>query len=452
MSSKSLKNICVECKFNPNVVISHTEAKRKYKLTDEEIDSADLFFIQFKIHGNIGTKYLISEIETLADKLTKDIDLCDKRKQAYLKQKEINDKIRDKQNKIEERTQLIKTEILELIKKYGIEINNDIDTYINTLLIKSDVMNIDNMSVIKMVDNVNKMYIKNKIRYERKARIDRNIEKLFNKKYHQIGYNHYAYREYIESKIKHRKEALELITKDIQKVVDRENREKEIIKEIKKRKLDYNISKALYEYNDYINGKIKNIDNAIEKIKNKHDQIKLKIIIDSELRKENLMVYKDGDLYKNCMNGQLTLEKAINKMKERERRKKDILDVFKMTANHLNNISDAYSQYIHNKITLDNAIIKIKEDIEKNSVRKKGDKNYAIKKIVDVNNQFNGMPEQTPDQRKCKLNCFINRCIGRGNRKIIWEHPEYIKYVKDNHITFAAISQILLDYKKNLDN
>lgn len=42
-----------------------------------------------------------------------------------------------------------------------------------------------------------------------------------------------------------------------------------------------------------------------------------------------------------------------------------------MTANHLNNISDAYSQYIHNKITLDNAIIKIKEDIEKNSVRKK---------------------------------------------------------------------------------
>ena len=80
ISKRYVDEICVECRFDPLVVISTTEIKKKYRLTDDDINNADLFSITFNTHGNIGTKYLISEIEELVEKLVKDLPESDKKK------------------------------------------------------------------------------------------------------------------------------------------------------------------------------------------------------------------------------------------------------------------------------------------------------------------------------------------------------------------------------------
>ena len=421
-------------------MISYTEAKKKYKLTEEEIDSADLFYVQFKIHGNIGTRYLTSQIETLANKLNKDCTPDDKKRQAYLKQKEIQDEINVKKNKLEERTRDVKNEILELLKKYEIVINSEIDCYINLLIIKTDVMDIDFITILKMVDSCHRLYIKNKMKYERTIEMNESIEKLFNKKYHSIACNHRVYHNYVGGKINTHKEAIDMIQKYIQNLIDKENRENEITEEIKNLKLNKTICQSFCEYHDYINGTIKSITKAVNEIQDKYDKFHRMEKIDSKLRKEDLIQYQGCDLYNEYVDELLSLKKVIGKLKLREERSKTILDIFKMKAYELKNISKVYDQYICNQIKLDDAVTKIKEDIE----------NHKINKINRQPDRIGQMPENTIDQRRSKMNCFINKCIGKGKRKIMWKCHDYKNYVETKKISFNEAKKRLLYYNDSL--
>jgi len=81
--------ICSDCKFNPKVTISTTDAKKKYRLTNEEINDAELFNFSITYYRRTGYKYLLDDIRELAENIFAGIDDDDKRKQKYLEN--IND-------------------------------------------------------------------------------------------------------------------------------------------------------------------------------------------------------------------------------------------------------------------------------------------------------------------------------------------------------------------------
>jgi len=79
-----MSDLCGKCKFDTDITISTTNAKKKYRLTNEEIDSAGLFCFEVSMHGYGGYKYMIYDIVELAREIFAGIDDDDKRKQLYL--------------------------------------------------------------------------------------------------------------------------------------------------------------------------------------------------------------------------------------------------------------------------------------------------------------------------------------------------------------------------------
>ena len=84
-NNDSYHPICINCQFNPAVMISKSDAKRKFKLSDCDLEKSDLFCISFETIYYSGTKYLISDIINLSAELTKNLPNNDKKRQAYLK-------------------------------------------------------------------------------------------------------------------------------------------------------------------------------------------------------------------------------------------------------------------------------------------------------------------------------------------------------------------------------
>uniref|UniRef100_A0A6C0C7D5 Uncharacterized protein n=1 Tax=viral metagenome TaxID=1070528 RepID=A0A6C0C7D5_9ZZZZ len=96
LNLRNQKEICPPCRSNPEVMISATNAKKKYMLTKDEIEKSklafeedeieiDLFFCKITPMHVYGSKYLVNDIEDLASKIFECVDDDDKRKQKYLK-------------------------------------------------------------------------------------------------------------------------------------------------------------------------------------------------------------------------------------------------------------------------------------------------------------------------------------------------------------------------------
>ena len=152
--------LCSTCCFDPKITISQTDAIKKYKLTHNDLNNNNLFYYQFKTHGNIGTKYLISEIEALAYKLSENLDPYDKRRIAYNKQKSINDKYHGEQNKISENIRQTKQYLKEIMTKYEYDnelinkiIDEDINEQINQIVGIPEEINIVSES-LKLITSV----------------------------------------------------------------------------------------------------------------------------------------------------------------------------------------------------------------------------------------------------------------------------------------------------------
>jgi len=91
LQKTNVSGMCAPCKSDPNVTISTTNAKRIYKLTNHEIDEANLFSFEINFHGARGIKYLLDDIIDLAEIVYSKIEYADPRKQAYLKNIDSND-------------------------------------------------------------------------------------------------------------------------------------------------------------------------------------------------------------------------------------------------------------------------------------------------------------------------------------------------------------------------
>ena len=189
--------LCTICKYDPEIIISYTDAKRKYKLTKEEIYDAELFHITFKIHGTIGTKYLIDDVEKLAYRLIKKkkLKIFDKCVCAYNKQKEIMDKVRERKKEIEKRSKLIKRNLKYLVLKLDSKIKINRDKYILNLIEKySNELDINVCDAITVIlEDIEK-------EVNRKKKMEDLINNEIDEEYKIMARSHPSYKGYIYNK------------------------------------------------------------------------------------------------------------------------------------------------------------------------------------------------------------------------------------------------------------
>lgn len=84
ITKRNESGMCAQCKSNLTIMVSTTNAKKKYMLTQDEIDNAGLYYCTISCMGTPGYKYLVYDIEKLAEGIFADIGSNDARKQKYL--------------------------------------------------------------------------------------------------------------------------------------------------------------------------------------------------------------------------------------------------------------------------------------------------------------------------------------------------------------------------------
>lgn len=363
--------ICKDCRYDNTITITFTDAKRKYKLTKEEIESADLFEYSFVSHGNTGTKYLVSEIEELADKLTKNLDITDKRRQAYLKQHDITQEVQKSKNNLSNVKKQTREIVIDLVKKYNVDIDKDIENKINDAIntyystridIGTDIFSIamgianeidkrdkrkkELNALINTIDEkyrklvysypeyiallenntdkaelnqrfeivrqkVNKIKNKIELQNEREKIIDDLLMKKYNKKYIKVAKSHDLYCEYISEGNVDLNKCLDTIDNIIKVRIERDKRKYELDKSLKKNKMLVSKWKNDKNYTDYIEHNKGSIDNIINFFKNKLIMKERKIKLNEIIKQKCVYNFKNYAFYHNYVIDKITLEEAI---------------------------------------------------------------------------------------------------------------------------------------------
>lgn len=200
--NKTKYELCKKCSFDPNIGITLTDVKKKYKLTEDELDDAELFCITFHSNGYSGTKYLIAEVEELAEELTKDLDNTDSRRMAYLKQRNIMSSIKKERQDLLEKKEKIREHVKALLLKLDLTCTIDhpevirlIDKYVkyNSLSIFDAANNVyDDIVQFQEVEKENA---------GRKEIIDKFLEGKLEDKYFEKAKTLNAYQKYLENKL-----------------------------------------------------------------------------------------------------------------------------------------------------------------------------------------------------------------------------------------------------------
>ena len=169
--------------------------KKKYRLTDEELNSNKLFVMNFRSHGCDCKTYLVTDIHDLAGKLTKDLDEDNPKKTAYLKQKAIIDqRQKDKEDIIEAKNK-ITTSVYDLLSKYNnIEMSIPIKDKIKELTdqyYNEKTLN-DFAIALKIVDDVNNYYVSETNKAKRKNDLEKLLTENIPESYLEFIYKDFS--------------------------------------------------------------------------------------------------------------------------------------------------------------------------------------------------------------------------------------------------------------------
>jgi hypothetical protein len=110
-----IDELCNDCLCDSSLVISVSEIKRIYKLTDANIENAKLIKSSHKYHG---VKYLRKDIEELVQTVMKDLSDDNKQKISYLRQ--TSKVLHSGKNKkiVADRTKFIMEYLVDIATKY----------------------------------------------------------------------------------------------------------------------------------------------------------------------------------------------------------------------------------------------------------------------------------------------------------------------------------------------
>ena len=153
ISSGNKSGVCNGCKFDKSIVISSTDTKRKYKLTDVDLLSEKLFSFKTTSSYNYGYAYIIKEIEEFAkeksSEASQEID-------TYIKERlDALDKVSKKdlsmKNKLTEELLQIKKQFLHHEKSYMDEFKEMIKKCIDACAKKDDRIKFLDSNVIFVI-------------------------------------------------------------------------------------------------------------------------------------------------------------------------------------------------------------------------------------------------------------------------------------------------------------
>ena len=427
--------ICVNCKFDVTVMISQTEAKRIYKLTDKEIYDAKLFFIRFTVHHNVGTKYLITEIHELARKITDNLDASDKRKKAFTKQDDMIREKTDREDKIKKLKQTLRSEVAEMLTKYDIIIDSFVEEQITETIRKYCDQNIlsEFGVTMKICEDIYKYY-------KKKSTIDSQIVKQYGNDYLTMIIKFPLYKHYIENDKITDADAFAHLEKMILKQINDTNRKINIDKLLEETYTDekyIRYAKGLLAYEEFVDDGIGLLGNKFNTIKRKTDELvqkdqrteKLNKEIDKNIKKKYVKLAKGSVFSKNYIDeDNIKLEKVMENI----------------------------TNYIDEKIAIDKREKLIDKELKKLDIRDicsesvklfnkyvDNDSNVTLDSIVNSIKDIENM-----EKRKKIINSFINNKLPNMHH-IITNTDEYMKYIRGDDLSLEKFSLDMMNkYKR----
>lgn len=479
-------DLCHECYTNPEVMISHSEAKQKYKLTndilEEQIEDHNIFYISFEVYHNVCYKYLRKDIHNIAKDIVKNLDRSDKRTKAFNRQDITMSKVIEKDNKIDERNNMI-TEILNsFLEKLDSSFNvNDYKKIINS--INSCARNFDITPFIasnKILLDIQKIVDIENYQKNKKNKIQKLIEGCIDSKYILEAKKHKKYNEFIcDGEIDKVDKYYDIIKKHVDDIKSRDDRIQKIDEYISNNIEKKYICFAKHHWKDeqYMDGNInfeqyvtfiqKDIDNKknIESRKRKINyRIGKYISKGYQLIAKGLNLYNDYVLYdsnevdivieniKKCINRVIELNKVMSAYKH----------------------DRYYEDYINGLISLDDMTMHVKTEIARSLARKQhnkqtkkihhkninnilGENKYGFHRIITKTDEYNAYESNTNNdnyltikdivKRKDKTLSFINNLNVDHNDKnnIVNEHFSQISQYIIGDIEFDIVKDIILE-------
>lgn len=439
-SDRKEYNICTDCRFDPTIMISLTEAKRKYKLTDNEIRKADLFHITFVVHRNIGTKYLTRDIQNLANQLTKDLDTTDKRKMLCMKLNDVINAEIEKDNLYEKRKQVIEELVKSLISKAYISVDesllfdcfsDSVENQINKYAADEDIDVFK--AAMRLYDNIYANICRQRRIARRIKKMDKYLEQVYDECYIDKIKNNAIYKNYVfinndinvNTVIKNIKDLVNNIKQEEIIKQQKDDRYAELVKYINENvpKTYHNRVFDLVSCRNYIDG-----INDFEKVKNdimlEYKRIKginsrtrkLDKLLDCQIDKNYLREAKDYKVYTTYIKSgtdekgnEIDVLEALNQIKEK-------IQKSKIKRN------EEMEKY---RIIQKEIEIKIKEDEKK---RKEEEKKRAVK-------------EKEKQERKSKLDKILTSRLNSDNIRFAhanYSYNEFIKNGRDENLENVA--------------
>lgn len=141
--------LCNQCKFDDGVTISKTNAKKIYKLSDDDLMMTDIYQFEFRTQHGYGVRYLKSELEKWIEN-DSNLSLKDKRYLALIKSRQDGVKKQNEQQIKINNKMIIKELLIDVINKLCQDDSMDEMKYVitNDFYIDLDDFITDKMNVV----------------------------------------------------------------------------------------------------------------------------------------------------------------------------------------------------------------------------------------------------------------------------------------------------------------
>ena len=473
------EDICKNCRYDPSVVICKSDAKKKYNLTESDLNDINLFSINFTVHRNIGTKYLVSELEQLAIKLGRNKELCEYLTDCTNRKTSIVNNVTILIQKYELVIPDVDIIINQLAAKYYT--NTDMDEHLISIAIINKIKEMDDKVLEKNIrkkkiddyigNNIDSHYKENAksnyaynqfindtityeecintlnkliTQYTNKAQricdLDEFITKHIDVKYNKIVKTHDAYDKYINNKIKY-DTCIKHLHAYVNSIITKDTRIKLLHAELKKQKLKINDVKLLNPYIIYTQSDTITVETTLIDLKivlgRKKRSLELETIMKA---KKYINDWSKQTFYINYVNGDITLEKALEQLDieinlyftrpDRENELNEIIKEKKCKNIFLN--KQFYIDYVNGAVPLHKTMTLLNEQIIFNE-----------EKVPPI---FNETLYLNPVQ---KLNAYIDSIVGYQYKHILRNHQICNKYI-NGIITLDILQSYLLTYKHTL--
>lgn len=373
ISKCKISELCRDCLFNEEITISLTMVKKKYKLTNVELDKSNIPEHNYRTTWTTASRYLIKDVHALSKKITKKLEYKNPKRKAYEKQDIIIGEIQEKREKIEKRFKYVSECLCDAISKYK----------------KNELLKIkDKMVQVKMCEHASNLDISeddavihslnyyttilNELikREERKDLIEKRMKEMIKKKEMKSGHiklarSHPQYTLYIENL--HREEINRTcveIRDHVNMIHKKEAREKKIERYLKKElnKREMRIVRRSYIYRKYIESGESDFKEMKDKLV-KNTKKKMREIL-KETRERRIK-----EAYNNVFGRQKDKYKKIHqeRYENMECYKKYIKDglefnkTFEKICESINKIKKEIDDYRFTKITKPRRVSKDKE-------------------------------------------------------------------------------------------